>query len=143
MRAMVFGADADKLIVAATASEVRRYAVGQAVDVHDRHEAIHALVEQGWDIVPTDEKYRYQMQPFTDKPVAKCILKTLCGCTQERWADYPWPRDFRFPICEIGAMLAAPLAPLENVAFKVRRFEQVGMNRYESGAIEITYLETV
>lgn len=90
MRGIVFGADADCLIVKASAGDVRRYASGERVDVERPVQAyqmtlayaVNVIREYGYEVERRPEQWQSYGWRIGDgtEPTAMVLLRTRCGC---------------------------------------------------------------
>lgn len=141
MRGMVFGQDADKLIVAATPAEVRQYGVGQAVNVdHPMMEfrrAVDVMYEHGYDFSRREEWIPYsQTGP---KGSYEVLLRTACGCERHYATDRRIDR-LRVPV--YGNMsLADDSNSRDLVMHGSREFIYRGTQVDRHGKVRLLYVE--
>jgi hypothetical protein len=108
IRGLVFGVDADRLIVQATAAEVRRYTAGETVDVQQS--------------IGRDLPSPPVSGVATGARKALCVLRTACGCERRMEMPYPPPPDIRVTL--LPSIIVAFSIDDSNTVSTVRTFQR-------------------
>lgn len=136
MRGMVFGQDADKLIVAATPAEVRQYGVGQPVHVEPQG----MTLQQAADVMYRHGFEFNRMEPWIPAPDAymgdarEITLRTKCGCERKMAVDRRMP-TLRVPIFK------QVMGVISDHAVECRDFHYAGAQSDRYGNVRLLYVE--